>query len=61
MFAVRGTTQHLDSISVLALVIACALVAFWRPVIKLMITILAIVVLAMLGMGVAVLLQTTHH
>ncbi len=30
MFAVRGTTQHLDSISVLALVIACALVAFWR-------------------------------
>lgn len=61
MFADQHTTQNIDSVRVAALLLATALVVFWRPVIKLVIMLLAIAVIAGLGIGAFVLLQSTHY
>lgn len=60
MFAAQATSQNLESIRAVTLLLATGLVIFWRAVIKLMIMVVAITVIALLGTGVFVLLQGLH-
>ncbi|GEM_PF-1686302 len=61
MFAVQRTTQDLESVRTAILLLAVALVIFWRAAIKFVIMILAIAVVILLGSGVFVLLQSMPH
>jgi hypothetical protein len=61
MLAAQGTAQNINSMALGVLLLATALVVFWRPVIKLMIMTLVIGVITGLGIGVVVLLQSMHH
>ncbi len=58
MSAAQGATQHMESIKVIAVLAAVALVVFWRTAIKLTIIAVAAALIALLGFGTYVLLNT---
>jgi hypothetical protein len=51
MFAAQDAVHSTESVKVLAVLAAVALVAYWRIAIKLMIMIVATILLAILGFG----------
>lgn len=62
MLAVKGTTpQNIESGRVLVILIAIALVIYWRTALKAIIMILAVALIAALGSGAVALLQGMHH
>jgi len=60
MFAAQDAAHSTESVKVIAVLAAAALVAYWRIAIKLMIMILATILLAMLGFGAFVIFEAIH-
>ena len=60
MLAAQGAVQNLETIRVMAVISALALVLLWRVVIKLLIVILATAVIALIGAGAFVLIESLH-
>lgn len=56
MFASQGGIQHLEAARFLLLLLACAAVIWWRVTLM----IIAIAILALVGIGAAALLYSFH-
>jgi hypothetical protein len=62
MFAIKPTSvQSVQSVRALIVLLAVILVINWRAVLRIAIFILAVAVLALLGMGAFALLYHAHH
>jgi hypothetical protein len=61
MSAAQATAQNADSIVVVVVLLATALVVFWRTVIKLAIAILAVGLIALVSFGAIVIWQSMQH
>jgi hypothetical protein len=57
----QATVQEVQATQVVVLVIAIAIVAFWRPVLKYVFMIVIAVIIAALGYGAIVIWQDMHH
>jgi hypothetical protein len=53
--------QHTEATQIIMLLAAIAIVACWRIVIKWLIMLASVAIIATLGYGVAMILQSTHH
>jgi hypothetical protein len=60
MFAAQEAAHSAESVKVVAVLAAAALVAYWRIAIKLMIMILATILLAILGFGAFAIFEAIH-
>jgi hypothetical protein len=60
MFAAQDEAHSTESVRVLTVLAAVALVAYWRIAIKLMIMIVATILLAILGFGGFVVFEAIH-
>jgi hypothetical protein len=57
----QPVVQQAEATQIIVLLAAIAIVAFWRTVIKWLIMLASIAIIATLGYGVAMILQSTHH
>ena len=53
--------QYTETIQIVVLLVAIAIVAFWRIVVKWLIMLVSIVTITTLGFGLIMIWQTTHH
>lgn len=53
----QPTAQNVDALRIVVMLAAAAIVAFWRTALKL----LVIIAIAVMGYGVIMLWQNTHH
>jgi hypothetical protein len=53
--------QNIEAIRILIALAAIMIVAFWRSVIRYVISLVAITILVTLGYGAVMLWQTVHH
>jgi hypothetical protein len=61
MPAIQGAAQEVESARVAIVLIAAVLVIFWRQVLRVLLTIIAIAVVVLVGSGAIVLLQSMHR
>jgi hypothetical protein len=55
-----GGAQAAESARVLIVLVACALVAFWRLIVRLVIALIAVGILVTLGAGIVGLMHLMH-
>lgn len=57
----RVPVQEVEAIQIIVPLIAIAIVAFWRPVVRWLIILTSIIIITTLGFGLVMIWQTTHH
>jgi hypothetical protein len=61
MHGIHGSAQHAESVRTAIVLIAAVLVIFWRHVLRVLLAIIAIAVVALVGSGAIVILQSMHR
>ncbi len=61
MFVVHGTPQTVESVRTAVVLFAAISVIFWKTLLKIVLTVAAIVVTVLLTSGVMLIYQGIHH